>query len=106
MISRKKIFITVCWKQTWKSNFRRRHGVRDGDVEFNVELVLLKVDDVPALAEPAGPLFVRLQPKPIVNKFIQICTLRKTEYMKCSQKTSAKQVVKLIEQTIHQNFIT
>jgi hypothetical protein len=49
---------------TWESDFRRCHGIRDGDVKLDVEFELLQVDDVPTLAEPAGPLFIGFEPEP------------------------------------------
>lgn len=55
-------------KHTWQSNFRRCHGVGHWDVKLHIKLVLLEVDDVPALAKPTGALFVRFQTEPDIKK--------------------------------------
>ncbi len=43
----------------------RRHRVGHGHIELHVELVLLEIVDMPALAEPPRPLLVRLEPEPV-----------------------------------------
>ena len=53
--------------QLGQLDLRRRHGKRHGVVELDVELVLEQLVAVPALAEPPGPLLVRLQPAQITS---------------------------------------
>lgn len=48
-------------------------------IKFQVELVLKQVVDIPALAEPLGTGFIRLQPEPVVVCFFIVLDILKYE---------------------------